>query len=111
LLPLRPETEDAHDLTGMALPARPAGPSAAYIYEPSQEGLLDVIVPRFTALQVYQAILEAAASEYFMVALHRFATDSAEQSPDHPVVSRASGGRRPAPPPSGPTEQHGKHKR
>jgi F-type H+-transporting ATPase subunit gamma len=55
------------------------GPAAAYIYEPSQEGLLDVIVPRFTALQVYQAILEAQASEHSarMVAM-RNATDSAK---------------------------------
>jgi F-type H+-transporting ATPase subunit gamma len=81
LLPLRPESDEAHDVTGLALTgARPAGPSAAYIYEPSQEGLLDVIVPRFTALQVYQAILEAAASEHSarMVAM-RNATDSAKE--------------------------------
>ncbi len=81
LLPLRPETEDARDATGLALTtSRPAGPSAAYIYEPSQEALLDVIVPRFTALQVYQAILEAAASEHSarMVAM-RNATDSAKE--------------------------------
>jgi F-type H+-transporting ATPase subunit gamma len=56
------------------------GPAAAYIYEPSQEDLLDAIVPRFTALQVYQAILEAAASEHSarMVAM-RNATDSAKE--------------------------------
>ena len=80
LLPLRPESEEAHDVAGLALTNRAAGPSAAYIYEPSQEGLLDVIVPRFTALQVYQAILEAAASEHSarMVAM-RNATDSAKE--------------------------------
>jgi F-type H+-transporting ATPase subunit gamma len=81
LLPLRPESDDAHDVTGLAMtPGRAAGPSAAYIYEPSQEGLLDVIVPRFTALQVYQAVLEAAASEHSarMVAM-RNATDSAKE--------------------------------
>jgi F-type H+-transporting ATPase subunit gamma len=38
--------------------------SAAYIYEPAEEELLDEIVPRFTALQVYQAILESLASEH-----------------------------------------------
>jgi F-type H+-transporting ATPase subunit gamma len=78
LLPLRPESEEAQEATGQARGAR--GPEPAYIYEPSQEGLLDVIVPRFTALQVYQAILEALASEHSarMVAM-RNATDSANE--------------------------------
>ena len=38
--------------------------TAAYIYEPAEEELLDEIIPRFTALQVYQAILESLASEH-----------------------------------------------
>jgi F-type H+-transporting ATPase subunit gamma len=38
--------------------------TAAYIYEPAEEELLDQIIPRFTALQVYQAILESLASEH-----------------------------------------------
>jgi F-type H+-transporting ATPase subunit gamma len=52
--------------------------SAAYIYEPNEEEILDEIVPRFTALQVYQAILESLASEHAarMVAMKN-ATDSA----------------------------------
>lgn len=52
--------------------------SAAYIYEPGEEEILDEIVPRFTALQVYQAILESLASEHAarMVAMKN-ATDSA----------------------------------
>jgi len=51
---------------------------AAYIYEPSEEEILDEIVPRFTALQVYQAIMESLASEHAarMVAMKN-ATDSA----------------------------------
>lgn len=54
------------------------GPAAAYIYEPGQEAILDEIVPRFTALQVYQAIMESLASEHAarMVAMKN-ATDSA----------------------------------
>lgn len=54
------------------------GLAAAYIYEPGQEELLDEIVPRFTALQVYQAIMESLASEHAarMVAMKN-ATDSA----------------------------------
>jgi F-type H+-transporting ATPase subunit gamma len=54
------------------------GPAAAYIYEPGEEQILDEIVPRFTALQVYQAIMESLASEHAarMVAMKN-ATDSA----------------------------------
>jgi F-type H+-transporting ATPase subunit gamma len=50
-----------------------------YIYEPSVEEILDVLIPRFTELQVYQAILESLASEHSarMVAM-RNATDSAK---------------------------------
>ena len=56
------------------------GPSAAYEYEPDQRELLDQIIPRFTSLQVYQAILESQASEHAarMVAM-RNATDNAKE--------------------------------
>jgi F-type H+-transporting ATPase subunit gamma len=56
------------------------GPSPAYIYEPSEEELITRIVPRFTALQVYQAILESLASEHAarMVAM-RNATQNANE--------------------------------
>jgi len=37
---------------------------AAYTFEPDEVGLLDQIVPRFTALQIYQAVLESLASEH-----------------------------------------------
>ncbi|MBE3067008.1 MAG: ATP synthase F1 subunit gamma [Chloroflexi bacterium] len=52
--------------------------TAAYIYEPTEREILDEIIPRFTALQVYQAILESLASEHAarMVAM-RNATDNA----------------------------------
>ena len=52
--------------------------SAAYIYEPEESEILDEIIPRFTALQVYQAILESLASEHAarMVAMGN-ATDNA----------------------------------
>jgi F-type H+-transporting ATPase subunit gamma len=54
------------------------GPAAAYIYEPGQVEILDEIVPRFTSLQIYQAILESGASEHAarMLAMKN-ATDSA----------------------------------
>lgn len=54
--------------------------SSDYEYEPSPAAVLDEIVPRFTVLQLYQAILEAQASEHAarMVAM-RNATDNATQ--------------------------------
>ncbi len=54
--------------------------SAAYEYEPDQREILDEIIPRFTALQVYQAILESLASEHAarMIAM-RNATDNAKE--------------------------------
>ena len=56
------------------------GASATYIYEPGETEILDEIVPRFTALQVFQAILESLASEHAarMVAM-KSATDSATE--------------------------------
>jgi F-type H+-transporting ATPase subunit gamma len=56
------------------------GPTATYIYEPGRAEILDQIIPRFTALQVYQAILEAQASEHAarMVAMKN-ATDNATE--------------------------------
>jgi F-type H+-transporting ATPase subunit gamma len=59
---------------------RRPGPAAAYEYEPDMRDILDEIIPRFTALQVYQAILESLASEHAarMVAMHS-ATDNAKE--------------------------------
>ncbi len=53
---------------------------AAYIYEPGQDEILDEIIPRFTGLQIYQAILESLASEHAarMVAMKN-ATDNATE--------------------------------
>jgi len=51
-----------------------------YIYEPDPAEMLDVILPRFTETQIYQAVLEALASEHSarMVAM-RSATDNASE--------------------------------
>ncbi len=59
------------------MPAISSG-NADYEYEPSAEAILEEIVPRFTALQLYQAILESQASEHSaqMVAM-RNASDNA----------------------------------
>jgi F-type H+-transporting ATPase subunit gamma len=56
------------------------GLAAAYEFEPDQREILDEMIPRFTALQVYQAILESQASEHAarMIAM-RNATDNAKE--------------------------------
>lgn len=57
-----------------------SGPAAAYEYEPDQHEILDVIIPKFTALQVYQAVLESLASEHAArMAAMRSATDNAKE--------------------------------
>jgi F-type H+-transporting ATPase subunit gamma len=61
LLPLAVE-EVGEQMRSMG--PRPSGPRPAYIYEPGRAQLLDEIVPRFAALQVFQAILESLASEH-----------------------------------------------
>lgn len=56
------------------------GPAAAYEYEPEQQEILDEMAPRFTALQIYQAVLESQASEHAarMIAM-RNATENARE--------------------------------
>lgn len=54
--------------------------SAPFAYEPSQTEVLGEVIPRFTALQIYQSILSAQASEHSarMLAMHN-ATQSANE--------------------------------
>lgn len=65
------------------LPIRPAPPAerltAEYEFEPDPQSILNEILPRFTLFQIYQAVLEAQASEHSarMVAM-RNATENAE---------------------------------
>lgn len=68
LLPI--ETPKEHNETG----------GAVYLYEPNPEAILDSILPRFTELQIYQALLESVASEHSarMVAM-RNATENARE--------------------------------
>jgi len=75
LLPLELEAEHEHVILDQQRKT-----SAAYIYEPAEREILDEIIPRFTALQVYQAILESQASEHAarMIAM-RNATDNAHE--------------------------------
>lgn len=69
LLPIEPEAA-----------ADGAAVHASYIYEPDAAGVLRELLPRFVDVQVYQALLEANASEHSarMVAM-RNATDSANE--------------------------------
>ena len=60
LLPLQVRGEGARV---MRFGEAAGGPQAAYLYEPGQTELIDQIVPRFTALQLYHAVLESIASE------------------------------------------------
>jgi F-type H+-transporting ATPase subunit gamma len=65
LLPLTPfQTEDM--VLAEMLKAQPALSSMKgdYEYEPGPEAILNEIVPRFTTLQLYEAVLEAQASEH-----------------------------------------------
>lgn len=75
LLPLELESEHEHVVIDQSRKT-----SAAYFYEPAEREILDEIIPRFTALQVYQAILESLASEHAarMIAM-RNATDNANE--------------------------------
>lgn len=76
LLPFRLESETVHKMD-LSVQKRM---SAAYTYEPGETEILDEIVPRFTELQIYQAILESLASEHAarMVAMKN-ATDAATE--------------------------------
>jgi len=76
LLPL--EVDDGDDLVQEY--GQQQKTAAAYIYEPDAEEILNEIIPNFTALQVYQAVLESLASEHAarMVAM-RNATDNAHE--------------------------------
>ncbi len=58
----------------------PATVVGEYIYEPDAQTILDAVLPRFTEVQIYQAILEALASEHSarMVAM-RSATENANE--------------------------------
>lgn len=65
LLPLSPyETDDQVANEYIKDAPKVTGGSNQYEFEPSPESILDEIVPRFTQLTFYQAILESKASEH-----------------------------------------------
>jgi F-type H+-transporting ATPase subunit gamma len=80
LLPLMPtELEKQAMAEYVEEGALEVGEVPEYIYEPDPRTILDTVIPRFTELQVYQAVLESIASEHSarMVAM-RNATENAE---------------------------------
>ncbi|GAB4532043.1 MAG: F0F1 ATP synthase subunit gamma [Anaerolineae bacterium] len=79
LLPITPGRVDSPVMREYIVDT-PTHALGEYIYEPDPHTILDAVLPRFTELQIYQAVLEALASEHSarMVAM-RNATDSANE--------------------------------
>jgi F-type H+-transporting ATPase subunit gamma len=78
LLPIRPERVDSPVMQEYLSDVVEV--TGEYLYEPDPHTILDTVLPRFTELQIYQAILEALASEHSarMVAM-RNATENANE--------------------------------
>jgi F-type H+-transporting ATPase subunit gamma len=74
ILPLEIET------TGKGFNVTHTNQHSVFAYEPEQSSLLDEIIPRFTAMQIYQAVLSAQASEHAarMIAMSN-ATENANE--------------------------------
>jgi len=79
LLPM--ETDSSDDRVKKFEETKPL--IGGYIFEPDQKSILDEIVPRFTMLQVFHAVIESLASEHSarMVAMKN-ATDNATDLAD-----------------------------
>ncbi len=78
ILPLDPDSEDR--VKDFKIKESLVG---GYIFEPDQRSLLTAIIPRFTVLQVFHAVIESLASEHSarMVAMKN-ATDNATELAD-----------------------------
>lgn len=59
-LPIEPPASEEDDDAS----TRESGAASEYIYEPSAEELLSVLLPRFVETRVYQLLMEAVASEF-----------------------------------------------
>jgi F-type H+-transporting ATPase subunit gamma len=71
---------ERHRLLPIEQPQEVVGPRVDYTYEPSQEEVLDELLPRFVEVQLYQLILESIASEHAArMAAMRNATDNAKE--------------------------------
>jgi len=80
LLPIMPSEIETQAMAEEYVEGVRLRPATEYIYEPDSCSILDGVLPRFTELQIYQAILESIASEHSarMVAM-RNASDNAEE--------------------------------
>ena len=78
LLPIRPGDVESKVMSEYLSGSSPS--KFEYLYEPDPSALLDNMLPRFTELQLYQAVLESRASEESarMVAM-RSATENAKE--------------------------------
>jgi len=87
ILPLQ-ASETGLEQAEHAYDEQPTATTAGYLFEPGPEAILEEILPRFTELQLYQAILEAQASEHSarMVAM-RNATENANALVDDLTLS------------------------
>ena len=63
LIPLAAPEASEMEETETAVPEA-SGPSAVYIYEPEEEEILKELLPMNIGVQVFQALLESAASEH-----------------------------------------------
>jgi F-type H+-transporting ATPase subunit gamma len=79
ILPITPERVESSVMREY-MADTPLHLTGEYIYEPDPYTILDAVLPRFTELQIYQALLEALASEHSarMVAM-RNATNNANE--------------------------------
>lgn len=88
-LPLIPYHTDDQVMGEMIkdVPEVSAGTSD-YEYEPSAAAILEEIVPRFTELQLYQALLESQASEHSarMVAMRNASDNAAQLMADYTLI-------------------------
>jgi F-type H+-transporting ATPase subunit gamma len=75
VLPMKQAAEEQAEDTG-------AGEISEYIYEPSVEGLLAELLPRFVKVQIYRGLLETSASEH---AARMAAMDNATKNCDELV--------------------------
>ncbi len=89
LLPLIPYETDDQAMAEFIkeMPTVSTG-NSDYEYEPSAEAILEEIVPRFTTLQLYQAVLESQASEHSarMVAMRNASDNAAALVEDYTLV-------------------------
>ncbi len=77
LLPLSPEEVEGEEAAG-------AEAAADFIYEPSMEGIFDILIPKNVDTQIFRALLESSAAEE---AARMSAMENATQSCDEMVGS------------------------